>query len=411
MSVSPLQDKRYNRTVHACFFCYIVQAVVINFYPLLFLTFQKEFGISLSLISLLIGISFATQLATDLVAMAFIRRISYRVGVVSANICAALGLSALAYLPSLMPEGHAFWGILISVVFASVGGGLIEVFVSPLVEACPSSNKAAAMSLLHSFYCWGHAGVILLSVIFFALFDIGNYRYLALLFALIPAVLAVAFFAVPIPKTATQAAQDSLPLGKLLRNRSVIFFVLLMILGGAAEQSIAQWASAFTEQALGISKTVGDLVGPMLFAICMGLMRTFYGVRGDRMNLSKTIAVSALLCSVGFLLTALSPIPALSLFGCALTGVACGIFWPGTLSTASRRIPLGGPLMFTLLAVGGDIGCLSGPSITGFIATAFGDDLRIGLLCIAALPFALFVSFLFILRKEKRAENKLKGKD
>ncbi len=407
MSASALQDKRYNRTVYACFVCYVVQALVINFYPLLFLTFQEEFGISLSLISLLIGVSFGTQLTTDILAMLFIRRISYRAGAVCANLCAAVGVGSLAFLPRLMPNGYEFFGVLISVVLASIGGGLIEVFVSPLMEACPSSNKAAAMSLLHSFYCWGHAGVILLSVLFFALVGIENYRFLALGFALIPASLAVAFFAVPIPDTAREAATTALPLGKQLRTPAILFFMLLMVLGGAAEQCIAQWASAFTEQSLGLSKTFSDLLGPLLFALCMGTARAYFGVRGEKMSLTKTITLSALLCAVGFLLTALSPFPALSLCGCALTGVSCGIFWPGTLSSASRRVPLGGPTMFTLLALGGDVGCLVGPSITGLVASAFGEDLRMGLLCMTAIPFALFVAFLFVLRKEKGAANKI----
>ena len=405
MSVSPLQDKRYNRTVYACFVCYIVQALVINFYPLLFLTFQEEFGLSLSLISLLIGVSFGTQLTTDILAMLFIRRISYRTGAVCANLCAAVGVGSLAILPRLMPDGYEFFGVLLSVVLASIGGGLIEVFVSPLMEACPSSNKAAAMSLLHSFYCWGHAGVILLSVLFFALICFENYLFLDLGFALIPAALAVAFFTIPIPDTAREAATNALPLGKQLRTPTILFFMLLMVLGGAAEQCIAQWASAFTEESLGISKAFSDLLGPLLFALCMGSARAYFGVRGDRMSLTGTITLSALLCTLGFLLTALSPFPALSLCGCALTGISSGIFWPGTLSSAARRIPLGGPTMFTLLALGGDVGCLLGPSVTGLISSAFGDDLRAGLAIMALVPFFLFAAYLFFLRRERRKKD------
>ena len=320
----------YEHTIKACFIGYIVQAIVNNFAPLLFLTFQQSYGIPLSRITLLITFNFCVQLSVDLLSAGFIDRIGYRAAMMLAHILSAAGLVALAVLPELLPSPFA--GLIVAVMIYAVGGGLLEVLVSPVVEACPTDNKEAAMSLLHSFYCWGQMGVVLLSSVFFAVFGIAHWRVLALLWALLPLANALWFTKVPIAHLTEEG--EGLPLGKLLTNKLFWIFAALMFAAGACELSMSQWASAFAESGLGVSKTVGDLAGPCLFAVLMGCARVIYAKFGDRLNLLNTQMLSAGLCVVAYLLAALSPNPLLALLGCGLCGLSVGILWPGTISVA-----------------------------------------------------------------------------
>lgn len=381
-------DKRYQKTVYACFVGYIVQAIVNNFVPLLFLTFHSTYGIPLTRITFLVTVNFCIQLGVDLLSVKFVDRIGYRAAMILAHGTAAFGLMMLAVLPEMMPDPYT--GILIAVVFYAIGGGLLEVIVSPVMEACPTPNKESAMSLLHSFYCWGHVGVVLLSTVFFAIFGISSWKILAVIWAVIPIANMIAFTKVPIASL-IQEGEQKMPLGTLLRTKMFWIFVLLMVCAGACEQAVSQWASTFAEKGLGVSKTIGDLAGPMFFAVMMGTARAIYGRYGEKLPLEKYILLSSLLCLGSYFIISLSPVPALGLIGCGICGFSVGILWPGTFSMASASMPTGGTALFALLALGGDLGCSGGPTYVGLISAALGDDLRKGIFCAIIFPILLIV--------------------
>jgi MFS family permease len=387
--------QHYNRTLYACFTGYVVQAIVNNFAPLLFLTFQKSYGIPLTQITLLVTINFMLQLVIDLISISFVDRIGYRISAVIAHVCAAAGLISLTVLPEMTQE--PFVGIMISVIIYAVGGGLLEVLVSPIVEACPTENKEKAMSLLHSFYCWGHVAVVLFSTVFFYIVGIQNWKVLAVLWAIIPLLNSIAFAKVPIAPLIDEE-ETGLKIGELCKNKVFWIMMIFMVCAGASEQGVSQWASTFAEKGLSVSKTIGDLAGPMFFAIMMGSSRAIYGKFGDRIDLYKFMTLSCILCILSYLLTSLSPNPVLSLLGCGLCGLSVGIMWPGSFSIASASIPRGGTALFALLALAGDLGCSSGPTVVGFAASAFGDNLRNGILVGTVFP-VLLLAGLYVKRK------------
>lgn len=392
-----MKDK-YQNTMYACFVGYIVQAIVNNFVPLLFLTFESSYGIPLSQITMLITFNFGIQLLVDLLSAKFVDKIGYRVSIVMAHIFAALGLAGLVVLPDLLP--NAFAGLLIAVVIYAIGGGLIEVLISPIMESCPSENKEKAMSLLHSFYCWGHVGVVLLSTLFFWFFGIADWKILALLWVIIPVCNGILFCKVPIAPL-IEEGETGMSLRELCKNRIFWILMLMMMCAGASEQAVSQWASTFAEQGLGVSKTIGDLAGPMLFAILMGSARAFYGKFGDRIDLDKFMQASSLLCIVSYLCISLSPSPLFSLIGCSLCGLSVGIMWPGTFSKASAALRNGGTAMFALLALAGDVGCSGGPTLVGFVTDLASDDLKKGILAGIIFPILLIVGIVS-LKKAKR---------
>ncbi len=377
---------QYNRTMTACFVGYIVQAVVNNFVPLLFLTFQRTYGIPLSQITMLVTFNFGIQLLVDLLSVGFVDRIGYRASLIIAHLTAALGLVLLTVLPECLP--NAFAGLLLSVMIYAVGGGLLEVLVSPVVEACPSENKEKAMSMLHSFYCWGHVGVVIISTVFFRVFGISNWKILAVAWALIPLCNAAVFAKVPIASLIEEGGKG-LSLKELFSMKIFWILLMMMICAGASEQAVSQWASTFAEMGLGISKTAGDLAGPMAFAVLMGTSRLFYGKYGDKINLDKFMAYSCLLCIAAYLCISLSPSALVSLAGCALCGLSVGIMWPGSFSKASAALPRGGTAMFALLALGGDVGCSGGPTVVGMVSSALGDNLKMGILAGVIFPVLL----------------------
>ena len=381
-------DKKYQPTVYACFVGYIVQAIVNNFVPLLFLTFHKSFGIPLIQITFLVTLNFSVQLLVDLASVAFVDRIGYRASLMIAHGCAALGLVLLALLPDLLPDPYV--GILVSVVLYAIGGGLLEVLVSPVMESCPTPNKEAAMSLLHSFYCWGHVGVVLISTAFFTLFGISHWRIMACVWSIIPLANLIVFSRVPIASLIKEG-ETGMTLPQLLKNKLFWILMLLMICAGACEQAVSQWASTFAEQGLGVSKTLGDLMGPMLFAILMGASRAIYGKLGDKLPLEKCIFFCALLCLGSYLVISLCPIPAISLIACGICGFSVGIFWPGTFSMAAAALPTGGTALFALLALGGDVGCGGGPTYVGAVSSALGGDLKKGILLAVIFPLLLIL--------------------
>ena len=388
----------YDSTMRACFTGYIVQAIVNNFAPLLFLTFQRTYHIPLQQITLLVTFNFGIQLLTDLLSVAFVDRMGYRASMVLAHILSALGLICLTVLPEWM--GHPFAGILISVIVYAVGGGLLEVLVSPVVEACPSTHKEKAMSMLHSFYCWGHVGVVLFSSIFFKLAGIENWKLLAVLWAVIPILNALVFTRVPIAPVLPEG-EEGMTIGTLFQNRTFWLLFAMMICAGASEQSVSQWASLFAEKGLGISKTAGDLAGPMAFAVLMGTSRAFYGNYGEKINLDRFMAVSSVLCILSYLCLVFMPVPVLSLAGCALCGLSVGIMWPGTFSRASKALPAGGTALFALLALGGDIGCSGGPTLVGMVSGMCKGNLKIGILAALIFPVLLLTGAKFETKKDK----------
>ena len=335
------------QTITACFIAYIVQAIVNNFAPLLFLTFQSTYDIPLSKITMLITFNFGLQLIVDLVSVTFVDRIGYRASMILAHVLATVGLASLAFLPELLPD--PFVGILISVTVYAIGGGLLEVLVSPVVEACPSDNKEAAMSMLHSFYCWGHVGVVLISTIFFAVFGIHNWKILAVIWALVPLCNSLVFTKVPIAPL-IEEGEKGLTIKELAKQKIFWIFMLMMLCAGASEQAVSQWASTFAEKGLGVSKTVGDLAGPMSFAVLMGTSRAFYGKWGDKLDLDRFMIGSSILCMFSYLCISLVPGSVFGLVGCAVCGLSVGIMWPGTFSKASRAMKNGGTAMFALMA-------------------------------------------------------------
>ena len=350
-------------------------------------------------ITLLITINFCIQLAVDLLSAWFLDRIGYRAAILLSHIASAAGLVLLTILPDVLPD--AFTGLLIAVTVYAIGGGLLEVIVSPVMESCPTQNKEQHMSLLHSFYCWGHMGVVLLSTAFFALFGIGHWKLLlhccGRLFRS-----QTQFFFAGAPLYPIHAEGDqALSLHALVKSRVFWLFMLMMLCAGASEQAVSQWSSAFAEQGLGVSKTVGDLAGPMAFAAMMGVSRLIFGKYGEKLNLNRYMAACTALCIGAYLCIVFVPSSVLSLLGCAVCGFAVGIFWPGTFSRASASIRGGGTQMFALLALAGDLGCAGGPTLAGLVSGACGGSLRAGILAAIIFPLLMLLCML-LMRKKAR---------
>lgn len=383
--------KNYKLTMLCCFGSYLVQSTVINFLPLLFITFHDSFGIPLQQITLLVTINFIVQLVVDLLAAVFIDRVGYRVGAVASQVFCSAGLVLLAFLPDLTPTPFA--GILTSVIVYSIGAGLIEVLISPIVESTPSDNKETAMSLLHSFYCWGHVMAVLVSTLFFWAFGIENWRIMALIWAILPTTVAITFCFVPLCPL-IQEGEKSMTWKQLGKSKLFWVMVLMMICAGASEHAVSQWASAFAERGLGVSKAIGDLAGPMAFATTMGICRVLHSTVGKKWNLRRFIMFSAVLCLVSYLMITLIPNPVVNLIGCAICGFAISIMWPGTLSIAARTLPLGGTAMYALLALAGDVGCSAGPTLVGFVSGAFGDNLKTGIIAASVFPVVILLCLL-----------------
>ncbi len=387
--------KNYKKTLIACYLGFITQAISANFTPLLFLTFKSTYGISLEMIAIIPMVFYLTQLLVDLVAVKFADRIGYRTCVIVSQVVSAAGLILMAFLPELLP--NPFVGILISVILYAIGSGLIEVLLSPIVEACPFENKAGVMSLFHSFYCWGAVGTILGSTLFFAIFGTEHWQILTLIWAAVPLINTFNFFTCPIERLVEEG--EGMRIGQLLRLPLFMLMILLMICVGASEATMTQWASAFTESALGVSKTIGDLAGPCMFATLMGVARVFYGKKGESIDLTKVLLVCGAMAVACYLLAALSPISILGLIGCALCGLAVGIMWPGTISISAKKCPKGGTAMFAFLALAGDLGAAVGPTVVGAVADAVGGNLKTGLLFASVFPAVLILGILLLIKK------------
>lgn len=380
-------NRRYRRTLYASYIGYITQAIINNLAPLLFVTFQQEFALSVAQIGFLVTFNFAVQICVDFLATYFVDRVGYKPCIIAAHIFSTLGLVGLSVLPGLFPNAYA--GLLLAIMISAMGGGLLEVLVSPIVEALPTEGKSAHMSLLHSFYCWGHAVVVILSTVFFKVAGVENWRILPLFWAVVPGFNILLFALSPVLSFTGDEGKSSGR--KLFSMRLFWLFVLLMICSGASEQAMSQWSSYFAETGLRVSKSMGDLLGPCMFAVLMGISRAFYGTRGERIPLEKFIVISGCLCVVSYLIAVVSPVPVISLIGCGLCGLSVGIMWPGVFSLAVKHCPQGGTAMFALLALAGDVGCAGGPSVVGLVAQTFRGEMKTGLLTAIVFPVVLII--------------------
>ena len=393
------EKKNYKKTLVACYLGFVTQAISANFTPLLFLTFKGTYGITLDKIALIPLVFYLTQLLVDLAATKFADKIGYRACVAASQVLSSAGLVLMAVLPELLPV--PFIGILIAVVLYSIGSGLIEVLVSPIVEACPFENKDGMMSLLHSFYCWGAMGVILGSTLFFAVFGVENWKILTFVWALVPLYNTFNFINCPIERLVEEG--KSMGIRKLLKTPIFWLMILLMVCSGASEATMSQWASAFTESAIGVSKAIGDLAGPCLFAMFMGITRVLYGKFSEKLDLTKVMLVCAIMCVGCYLLASLSELPILGLAGCALCGLAVGIMWPGSISISSKICPRGGTAVFAFLALAGDLGAMVSPTMVGSISEMAGGDLKMGLLAAAIFPIVLTFGLLILNKRGRKA--------
>ena len=404
----PANNQSFRLTRFACYMCFIIQALIINFPPILFLTFSKDYGIPLAKITLLVIINFAFQFIIDMLSAIFASKLNYRAMVLTACICSTAGLVCLGILPDLFE--NAYTGIIIATLISAAGSGLIEVIANPIMQSCPKPKKDFSMGFLHAFYCWGHLGVVLISTVILLLTGGENWRILAFIWACVPAVNAILFTVVPINQPSAEMEETS-SLGKLVKTKMFWLFIFIMILGGACEQGMAQWASAFAELALTEinipaenTKLFGDLLGPCFFALTMAMSRMIYPKVCEKYDLRRTMIASSILCAVCYAVAAISQNPFLSLIGCGICGFSVGIMWPGTLDLAGKTCAFVGTALFAMLSLAGDLGCMSGPALVGFVSDAFGGDLSLGLLAAVLMPAALAVILLFF--KTKKSNKK-----
>lgn len=396
------KEKNYKKTLIACYLGFVTQAISANFAPLLFLTFKNTYGITLEKIAMIPLVFYLTQLLVDLAATKFADKVGYRMCVVASQVLSSVGLVFMAILPEVLPL--PFMGILISVVLYAIGSGLIEVLVSPIVEACPFENKDGMMSLLHSFYCWGAMGVILGSTLFFVVFGVENWKTLTFIWALVPLYNTFNFIRCPIERLIEDG--KSMGIRKLLKTPVFWLMIILMVCSGASEATMVQWASAFTESAIGVSKTVGDLAGPCLFAMFMGISRMLYGKFSEKLDLIKVMLGCGIMCAGCYLVASLSTLPILGLAGCAFCGLAVGIMWPGSISISSQKCPRGGTAMFAFLALAGDLGAMVSPAMVGSLSEMAGGNLKTGLLTATIFPVFLVFGLLILKKKVGKARSR-----
>ncbi len=390
------------KTIVACFIAYITQAVIVNFAPLLFVTFQEQYKIPLEQITLLATLNFIVQLMTDFVASRYAQKIGYRKCVVAAHILAGLGFVMMTVLPDII---GGFAGLMVSTVIYAVGGGLIEVLISPIVEACPTKNKAGIMSLMHSFYSWGVLLTALLSTGFFVLAGIDNWKYMALIWALVPFINAICFARVKIYPLET-GGDDKPNYRELFSQKVFWIMILLMICSGASEIAVSNWTSTFAEIGLNVNKTVGDLLAVCGFALFMGLSRVVYAKFSEKIPMKPYMIVCGILCVTGYCMIGFAKDPIIGLIGCMVCGFAVGIFWPGTFSLATKNVRAGGTTMFALLAFAGDTGCSLGPTVAGFMTGVLNNNLSHGIFCAVIFPILLIIGLCFLNLNKKR-KNKL----
>ena len=386
-------SKSYAPTKAACYVGYIVQAIVNNFLPILFIVFQNNYGLSYEELGRIIFINFFVQLFADLATPKIVDLIGYKGSSILCHALAAFGLTLMSVLPSVM--SNTYFAIIICVIICAFGSGIIEVCISPMVELLPTKNKAANMAFLHSFYCWGQAITVIGTTVLIKLFGFTYWNFVPLIWAVIPFLNIFAFLKVDViePKNEKQTTAK-----ELFKTREFVCFLIFMICAGASEISMAQWASMFAQQGLGVSKVVGDLLGPCAFAILMGSGRIFYGHFSKRFSVRKSLIINNILCIICYVLVGICNIPAVSLIACALCGFTVSLSWPGTYSLAVNRFKNGGTFMFSMFALGGDLGCSVGPWVLGAVADA--ATLNIGFIACAAFPLIMLLVAVFLLKEK-----------
>ena len=385
--------ENYTLTKLASYIGYVVQAITVTFAPMLFVRFMDEFSLSIAQVSLIVTVTFVMQFSLDFASVFLVRIFSYRALAVTAHVTAFMGLVMMAFLPDITDP---FAAVLISVSTYSIGSGLIEVVISPIVDDLPSEHKAGQMSVLHSFFCWGQVITVMISTLFFVLFGVERWRVLSLILALIPALNCILFYVCPI--SAESRSEKNASLGGLFKNADFVLIMFIMFCAGASEIAVSQWASAYCERGLGVSKTVGDIAGPMGFAFCMGSARVLYAWFGSKVKLSKLMLISAVVCIIGYLSVVFSPSAVIGLVGFAVCGFSSGVLWPGSISLASSKVGGGAP-MYALLSFAGDAGCTAGPTLAGLVAALSCNDISTGIASATVFPVALTLSIIIFRRR------------
>ena len=386
--------KSYKTTKIACFIGFVVQAIINNFLPLLFIIFNTRYNLNYEQLGRLLFVNFFVQLIVDALTPALVKRIGYRGAAIACHGLAAAGLFMLGVLP-LVFSNQIYACLVASIIVYASGSGIIEVCISPMVELLPGDKKGADMAFTHSFYCWGQAFTVLVSTLLIFLIGQQHWHFIPMFWAIIPLLNMINFMRVPVIE------QPDDPISKtantLFKNRDFWIFAVIMICAGASEITMAEWASLFAQKALGVSKTVGDLLGPCAFAVCMGSGRVIFGLLDGKFNPQKALILNNILCVLCYVGVAVCNIPALSLIACALCGFSVSLSWPGTYSMAARHFPTGGTLMFSILALCGDLGCSIGPWLMGIVANS--TTLETGFLVCSVFP-AFMVLTAPLLRKE-----------
>ncbi len=399
---------KYTLTKYASFITCFSTAITGNFSALLFLSFHRMYGISYTLLGLLILMNFGTQLIFDLLFSFCSGKFNLKFCVKITPLVMAVGLVLLGLAPVIF-KNNIFFGLIFATVVASCGGGLSEVLSSSVIAAIPSNNPQRTMSILHSCYAWGVVIVVLVTTAFFRFFGIENWAALTLFFAIIPFVAFLMFLFSSVPDL-EEDSEDSVQ-GNILKNKTMWLCVLAIFLGGAAECTMSQWCSTYLEQSFGITKAVGDVFGVALFGAMLGLGRTLFARFGKKIE--NALFFGSVMASVCYLCAALVPVPAVGMLACAFTGFSVAMLWPGSLLAVQKLVPEKSVTMFALMAAGGDMGASLCPQLVGIItdavmnlnifssASAEQISMKIGLLFATLFPVAGIVVFGIIKNKIK----------
>lgn len=385
----------YTPTKISAYVGYFVQAIVNNFLPILFVAFQDIYGIGYEKLGRLIVFNFITQMVTDILSPKIISLLGYRKTAVMCQLIAALGLTLAAVLPNVLP--NAYIGIVLAVIVYAFASGLMEVIISPMIEMLPTSNKSGNMSLLHSFYCWGQAITTVGTTLLLSAFGYRGWTYIPLIWAIVPFINAFSFIRVPIVEPQPERKSDSFRV--LFSDRRFRVFMLIMLCAGASEIAMAEWASVFAQNALGVSQIAGDLAGPCAFSLFMGLGRLLYAAFSEKISYRSTVIVLGLCCAVCYYIAAFASIPIFALAACALCGFTVSILWPGTISAGAVAFPRGDAVMFSVFAMCGDIGCCIGPWLLGVVAEHF--TLNIGFAVSSFFPLLMVALAIFFIKEQR----------
>ncbi|MCQ2477954.1 MAG: MFS transporter [Clostridia bacterium] len=382
------------QTKLACYIGYIVQAIINNFLPILFIVFQTNLDLTYEQLGRIVFINFFTQLLSDAVTPSVVKRIGYKGCAVLCHIFVTTGLIMLTVLTGIM--SNTYLALIISVVVYAFGSGMIEVVISPIMELLPTENKAKNMAFLHSFYCWGQTFTVAVTTFMVLLLGYGNWRFIPLVWAIVPLFNTVLFLKVTVIEPNEVKGSFS---NRNFLSKEFICFIIFMICAGASEISMASFASVFAQNALGVSKLTGDLLGPCSFAVCMGIGRVLYGAFSDKISIKKALILNNILCVICYLTVAFTNINFLSLVFCALCGFSVSLLWPGTYSLAAKRFGGGNTVMFSIFALCGDIGCSAGPWLLGYIADVSGS-LKKGFAVCTVFPLVMILAALTLIKEK-----------